>query len=207
VQILEIKKQKEDVCRILVKTGALRFGTFTLTSGKMSSYYIDLRILPSFPEAFDVVTSIYESIARGQIGVDKFDRIAGLPTAGIPYGAILAFRTKKPFLYVRKEAKTHGRERRVEGLLSPGDVVLVVDDLVTTGKSTLEAVDAVRCEGGVVNDTVVLIDREEGGLDALKDAGVRLHAFLRITEVAETLFKIGLIESKQFEDIMKQKAT
>ncbi len=204
---MEIKTPKEDVCRILVRTGALRFGTFTLTSGKMSPYYIDLRVLPSFPETFDTVTGIYESTVRNEIGIDNFERIVGLPTAGIPYGAVLAFRTKKPFLYVRKEAKTHGRERRVEGLLSPGDRVLVVDDLITTGKSTLEAIDAVRCEGGVVNDAVVLIDREEGGPDALKATSVELHAFLKITEVAKTLFDMGSIERRQFEEIMKQKAT
>lgn len=202
---MEDRKKREDVCRMLVRTGALRFGTFTLTSGKISPYYIDLRILPSFPEAFDVVTEIYETTVRNDVGIDKFERIAGLPTAGVPYGAVLAFRTKKPFLYVRKEAKTHGRERRVEGLLSPGERVLIADDLVTTGKSTMEAIDAVRCEGGIVNDAVVLIDREEGGVRTLKEAAVRLHAFLKITEIARTLLDMELIERKQFEEIMKQK--
>jgi len=199
------KKLREDICRILVKTGALRFGAFTLASGKMSPYYIDLRILPSFPETFDTVTSVYETMARNDVGADSFDRIVGLPTAGIPYGAVLAFRMRKPFLYVRREVKTHGRERRVEGLLSSGEKVLVVDDLITTGKSTLEAIDAVRCEGGVVDHVIVLIDREEGGPNALKSAGVNLHAFLKITEIAKTLLELGSITKEQFDDIMKQK--
>jgi len=173
----------------------------------MSPYYIDLRILPSFPDTFNLVTGVYELIVKDKVGITNFQRIAGLPTAGIPYGAVLAFRTKKPFLYVRKGVKTHGRERRIEGLLSPGERVLIVDDLITTGKSTLEAIEAVRCESGVVNDAVVLIDREEGGVDALKANGVTLHSFLKITEIAEALFEMDSIDRKQLEDIMKQKTT
>jgi len=199
-----IEKVETEFCKILVKTGAIKFGVFTLTSGKISPYYIDLRIVPSFPEALSKVVRIYEGLAETAVGVRNFHRIAGIPTAGVPFASILSFRLGKPFLYVRKEAKTHGRERRVEGLLSPGEKVLIIDDLITTGKSTGEAIEAVRSEGGLVEDAVVLIDREEGGTERLKTMGVTLHSFMKISQIAKELYALGAIDESKFQDIVRQ---
>ena len=200
-----IERDKTEFCKVLFKTGAIRFGVFTLTSGKLSPYYVDLRIVPSFPEALSKVLRIYEDLVKTAVGVKKFHRIAGIPTAGVPFASILSFRLGKPFLYVRKEAKTHGRERRVEGLVSPGEKVLIVDDLITTGKSTGEAIEAVRSEGGLVEDAVVLIDREEGGVKHLKTMGVTLHAFMKISQIAKRLYSLGAIDESKFRDISRQR--
>jgi len=200
----QIEKRETEFCKVLVKTGAIKFGVFTLTSGKLSPYYVDLRIVPSFPEALSKVVGIYEDLVRTAVGIKKFHRIAGIPTAGVPFASILSFRLRKPFLYVRKETKTHGRERRIEGLLSPGERILIVDDLITTGKSTGEAVEAVRSEGGLVGDAVVLIDREEGGAKHLKTMGVNLHAFMKISQIAKTLYALGAIDESKFKDIVRQ---
>ncbi len=200
----QIEKRETEFCKVLVKTGAIKFGVFTLTSGKLSPYYVDLRIVPSFPEALSKVVGIYEDLVRTAVGIKKFHRIAGVPTAGVPFASILSFRLRKPFLYVRKETKTHGRERRIEGLLSPGEKILIVDDLITTGKSTGEAVEAVRSEGGLVEDAVVLIDREEGGAKHLKAMGVTLHAFIKISQIAKQLYALGAIDESKFKDIVRQ---
>ncbi len=199
-----IEKVETEFCKVLVKTGAIKFGVFTLTSGKISPYYVDLRIVPSFPEALSKVVRIYEGLAETAVGVENFHRIAGIPTAGVPFASILSFRLGKPFLYVRKGAKTHGRERRVEGLLSPGEKVLIIDDLITTGKSTGEAIEAVRSEGGLVEDAVVLIDREEGGSGRLKKMGVNLHSFMKISQIAKELYALGAIDESKFQDIVRQ---
>jgi len=200
-----IEKVETEFCKVLVKTGAIKFGVFTLTSGKLSPYYVDLRIVPSFPEALSKVVRIYESLVKTAVGIEEFQRIAGIPTAGVPFASILSFRLRKPFLYIRKETKTHGRERRIEGLLSPGEKTLIVDDLITTGKSTGEAIEAVRSEGGLVEDAVVLIDREEGGAKYLKKMGVSLHAFMKISQIAKELYASGVIDESKFQDMIRQR--
>lgn len=193
-----------ELSRILIKTGATRFGLFKLSSGKLSPYYIDLRMIPGDPKGLRTVVEIYEAMVKSKIGIASFDRIAGVPTAGVPYASILAYQLAKPFLYVRREAKTHGGERRVEGQLLPGERVLLVDDLITTGKNTLQAAEAVRAEGGQVQHALVLIDRQEGGATTLAQAGLKLHAFTSVTTIAERLRDSGVIDDDQYKAILAQ---
>ena len=194
---------KKELCEILTRIGALKFGIFKLADGKLSPYYIDLRIVPSFPEAFVKVEKLYLEVAKRNLDLGDVSRIAGIPTAGIPFAAVLAFSLNKPFLYVRRD-QTRGRERRVEGILNPGEPVLIVDDLVMTGKTMLAAADSIRCEGGVVREALVLIDRQEGGRLALEAKGIRLHRLISMKEVAEILYDVGAIEKEQMKEILSQ---
>ncbi len=201
---IEKEKYKAEMCEILIRINALRFGTFTLTSGKLSPYYVDLRVIPSFPGAFERIQKFYHELALKDVKKTKFKRIAGIPTAGIPFASVLAFLLHKPFIYIRKDTKSHGRERRVEGILHPGDSILLIDDLITSGKNLLSAAEAIRSEGGIVDDALILIDREEGGREALARAGIHLHYLINITDVARTLFKMEIITKEQMMDILKQ---
>lgn len=195
---------KAEICKILNKVGAFQFGAFKLASGKISPYYVDLRIISSFPDVFEKICSFYSSFAKDNVGVKNFERIAGIPVAGIPFASVVAYNLHKPFLYVRKGERLHGRQKRIEGIISPGDRVLLVDDLVTTGLSLVTAAKAIAAEGGVITDAVVLLDREEGGKEKLKRNGIRLHAMLRVSEVATMLCEIGAIDETQLETILKQ---
>src|SRR5512139_2315684 len=159
----DLHTKKAEMAKILTKIDALKFGVFKLTSGKSSPYYIDLRIVPSFPDAFKEIIDFYTQQIIDEIGTAKFDRIAGVPIAGIPFASQIAYNLRKPFLYVRKGIRRHGRKRRVEGLLVSGDRVLIVDDLVTTGLTLKKAAEAIRAEGGIVNQAIAFMDREEGG--------------------------------------------
>jgi len=199
----EITK-KVEIAKILHKIDALKFGVFKLTSGRASPYYIDLRVVPSFPDAFRKICDFYVEQITNQIGLKNFDRVAGVPLAGIPFASQIAYNLGKPFLYVRKGVRLHGRKRRVEGILISGDRVLLIDDLVTTGLTLNRAAKAVRAEGGVVREAVALLDREEGGREKLEKNGTNLHALLKMSEVAVTLFEIGAIDEESRKTILKQ---
>jgi orotate phosphoribosyltransferase len=199
-----VSSKKDEMANILFKIDAVKFGVFKLSTGKASPYYIDLRVIPSFPDAFREICNFYADYITRQIGIENFDRIAGIPIAGIPFASQIAYNLKKPFLFVRKGVRTHGRERRVEGVLVSGNRVLLIDDLVTTGLTLKKAAEAVKAEGGVVADAVVFLDREEGGKQLLEANGVKLHALLRISEIAQTLFEMGAIDEENLKTIQKQ---
>ena len=195
---------KAQLGKILNRIGALKFGTFTLTSGELSPYYMDLRIVPSFPDAFKGICDLYVELIKTEIGTDKFDRIAGIPTAGISFGAIAAYQLKKPFVYVRTTERKHGRGRSVEGILSPGDRVLLIDDLVTKGGSVVKAAESVRAEGGVVTDAVVLMNREENGEQNLANAEIKLHYMLTTRELAQEMYNMAAITKEQLTTVLRR---
>ena len=199
-----METKRAEMAKILVKIDALKFGIFKLSSGKVSPYYIDLRVVPSFPDAFREICDFYISAIEAEVGVDNFDRVAGVPIAGIPFASQIAYNFKKPFLYVRKDVKLHGRERRVDGVLVSGDRVLLIDDLVTTGLNLNQAADAIRAEGGVVDEAVAFLDREEGGRETLEKNGIKIHTLLKISDVAKTLYEIGAVDEESLKTIMKQ---
>lgn len=201
---MSLEKEKSELSQILNRIGAIKFGTFKLTSGRISPYYIDLRIIPSFPDAFQKVCDLYIKLLEKDLGVENFDRIAGIPTAGMPFASVIAYHLKKPFIYIRSKVKLHGRERRIEGVIMPGNRVLLVDDLVTTGLSLRKAAKNMRAEGGVVSDALVMLDREEGGKERLLKDNIKLHYLLTASEAATKLYELGTIEEDQLKTILKQ---
>lgn len=189
---------EDDFSKILLRTGALQFGMFTLAGGRLSPYYLDLRVIPSFPDSFRNCADLLAKTARTLEGIDK---IGGIPTGGLPWASVLAYSLAKPLVYTRKDVKPHGRERNVEGILTPGEKVLLVDDVITTGKNILAALQTIRGEGGVVENALVLLDREEGGGERLQREGVNLHAVARISLVARKLLDMDAITKTQFEEL------
>ncbi|MGQ9780658.1 MAG: orotate phosphoribosyltransferase [Nitrososphaeria archaeon] len=194
----------KELARSLVKTQALKFGVFTLTSGKMSSYYIDLRLVPSYPSIFKRIVEMYGNVILNEVGLSGFDAICGIPTSGLVFASAIAMSLTKPLIYVRKEVKHHGTQRNIEGFVKPGDHVLLVDDLITTGTSLVSSKELITAEGCEITDAVVLVDREEGGALSLERIGVKLHFVAKVTELAKELYDNNVIGEEEYKAVLKQ---
>jgi orotate phosphoribosyltransferase len=187
----------------LFRIGALRFGKFTLVSGKTSSYYVDLRVVPSDPETYRLAVSAYLEMAK-ELGEESFDVVAGVATAGVTISSPLAYLLRKPMVYVRKEEKGHGLGKLIEGATRPGWRAIVIDDLVTTGGSIISAVQALRKSGCEVKDAIVLVDRLEGGKANLARDSVKLSSFADVKGLVETLYRQKKVTKADYQAVLKQ---
>lgn len=151
---------------------------FTLASGNRSPLYVNCRQVISSPNFMRLFTA---AARRALYGCD-FDAVAGGATAGIPYASYLAADLNRPLLYVRKSTKNYGTRSQVEGTVTEGWRVLLVEDLITDGGSKLPFLDALEGAGTAVTDALVLVDREQGGAQVLADRGVALRALVSRSE-------------------------
>ncbi|MEM2846301.1 MAG: orotate phosphoribosyltransferase [Nitrososphaerota archaeon] len=172
-----------EVAEILGRAGCVKIGKFILSSGRESTIYIDLRAVLSHPREF---RALAELCAR-RISKLDFEILAGIESSGIPLATALALITDKPMVYVRKEAKSHGTRRLIEGDFSPGLKALIVDDVATTGSSLERAASALRSEGLVVESAFVVVDREEGARERLEHLGIKLLSMTTLSQLTSMM--------------------
>jgi uridine monophosphate synthetase len=183
----------------LADLGAVKFGSFTLASGMQSPIYIDLRLLVSQPKLLALAAAAYAALLADL----PCDRIAGVPYAALPIGTAVALAADKPLIYPRKEAKAHGLGKDIEGAWQPGERVVVIEDLITKGGSTLQTVERLRAVGLQVKHVIVLIDREQGGVANLAAAGVTAHAVFTVSEVLATLVQAGKLAETKRQEVLQ----
>ena len=190
----------KEFATFLYKEKIIRFGDFTLASGKKSPYYIDLRLVPSYPHEYRKMIKGLQNMIALDIGFDNFHSLVSVPTGGLVVAASLATEIVKPLIYVRKEAKEHGTGKAVEGVICQEMKLLMIEDVVTSGGSVLNAIKSIREEKMIVTDAYAVVNRMEGATQALEAEGVKLHCLLTIKDIVESLFEQKLIT----ENILKQ---
>ena len=187
---------QQEIARLLLEKKAVIVrpeDPFTYSSGIKGPIYCDNRMLLSFPDARDKVIEAFLDIMKDM----EYDAICGVATAGIAWAAILAEKLKKPLLYARAKAKEHGKENKIEGVLMPGQKVVVIEDLISTGGSSINVIYALREAGGVVKDCIAIFTYEmETAKKAFLEAECTLHC--------ATTFTALLIETGHVKKIMKE---
>jgi orotate phosphoribosyltransferase len=186
----------------LILNDALKIGDYILFSGKKSPYYVDLRQAISDPITMDLIANSLARIIDNEIGRHKFDKILGVPTAGVPFTTIVCQKLAIPMLYYRKERKEHGVRKKIEGKMELNDRILMIDDLITTGKSVIQAAEAVREQGGLVTELVVLLDREQGGREFILSNNIRPHVLFTVSEAFKWLNEVKLLSDDNYKVIM-----
>lgn len=194
----------KEFATFLHQKGIIKFGDFTLASGKHSSYYVDLRLVPSYPIEFRKMVKYLENQIVEDIGLDNFDSIVSVPTGGLVIASALAIETVKPLIYVRSKPKDYGTSKSVEGKIHDGMKVVMIDDVATTGGSVVNAIKSLKEVNIPVNDAYVIVNRMEGADEALLELGVKMHSILNILQITETLFEQNLIEQDVLEKVKKQ---
>jgi orotate phosphoribosyltransferase len=177
--------------RTLLATRSARRGQFTLASGRISTLYIDARLTTMSPDGLALIGPL--GLREMRYAGWRVDAVGGLTLGADPiacaisYASALDGKTLVRAFTVRKEAKTHGTGKLIEGPFRVGDRVAVVEDVITTGVSALRAVEAVRAAGGQIAGVLALVDREEGGREALERAGLEVRSLTRASDIVTLL--------------------
>jgi orotate phosphoribosyltransferase len=155
---------------------AVRFGEFELSHGGTSSYYVDKYLFETDPRCLELIAAAFAERVEAET-------LAGVALGAVPLVAVTAVETGLPYVIARKQAKEYGTGNRIEGRLAEGERVVVLEDVATTGQSALEAVEALREAGAVVERVVVVVDRQEGAAELLAEHGVTLESLLTAEEL------------------------
>lgn len=183
------EEYKRRIATAMYQAGCLKFGDFTLASGQRSPYYCDARVLQSHPDAEAIIA---DAFAEALCGI-RVDRMVGVPDGAVPMATLVRTRLGIAGNGLRKEAKDHGVGKRVTGDFEKGMTVCILDDVITSGGSVVDAQQALATEGLVPVYCAINVDREQGGFANLDANGISGSALLTISEALEVFREEGLI--------------
>ncbi|MEM2021771.1 MAG: orotate phosphoribosyltransferase [Zestosphaera sp.] len=188
----------QELIHELYKVGVVRLGSFTLSSGITSPFYIDMRRIYSYPK---VMKLIIKEVAK-KVDLSLYEVLVGVATSGVALAAFIAAATHKPMAYVRLERKDHGTLSQVEGDVE-GRPSLIVDDVATTGDSIVKTYEILKTSGATPAGALVIVDREQGAGERVERLGMKYHYVMTAHQLFETLHKDGLLDGSTYEEIDK----
>mgnify|MGYP003289385578 CR=1 FL=1 len=172
---------KECLIDLLKENEVFLEGDFTLSSGKKSNYYINMKKAITDPEILSTISKLITEKIAGE----DIDKVAGPALGAVPIATAVSLESQIPLLMIRKEKKGYGTSKLIEGELNDGDNVIVVEDVTTTGGSLLKAINAILDNGGVVKKAFVVVDREEGAMETFANEGITLEPLISVSEFFE----------------------
>jgi len=182
----------------------IRFGDFTLASGKKSPYYVDLRLVPSYPHQFRKMVKYLQDEIIKDTGLDKFDSLVTVPTGGLVIASALAIEIVKPLIYVRNKPKDYGTSKSIEGNIWEGLKAVMIDDVATTGGSVVNGIKSLTEAKIKVEDAYVIVNRMEGAEEALKEQGVTLHSITNVIQITKSLHEKNLVGDDVLQKVQEQ---
>jgi uridine monophosphate synthetase len=191
-------KEIQEIIQGLFSLSALKIGSFTLKSGRSSPIYIDLRTLISRPTLLRSVSQVIWKSWKSSKSHEKSehtDLLCGVPYAALPIATAISLDENIPMVMRRKEAKEYGTKQRIEGIFKPGDRVVIIEDVVTTGMSILETIKDLEDAGLKIAGILAFLDREQGGKENLNQAGYPFYSALTISTLTEYLYQNKHINS------------
>ena len=163
----------------LIECGAIKFGKFVLTSGKESSYYVDIKLASTNPK---VLKEIAQEMGK-LVSKDSIDILAGMELGAVPLAVALSLELNIPYVIIRKEKPTHGTGKQLIGTATSGQRALIVEDVATTGGSVVKALNVLRSEGLTVEKVLVVVDREEGAEENLRGQNIELIPLVKASDL------------------------
>ncbi|XP_048267672.1 uridine 5'-monophosphate synthase-like isoform X1 [Bombus terrestris] len=182
----------------LFDIGAFKFGEFVTKVGLKTPIYFDLRVLVSHPK---IMTSLVRMLLPFVEECPNVARICGVPYAAVPLATLISIDSNVPMLLMRKQTKTYGTKKIIEGKFKPGDSCVIIDDVVTSGSSILETADILRREGLKVTEAFVVIDREQNGKKNIESHGILMRSLYTTTKLMTYLLKANKIAANIVKDV------
>uniref|UniRef100_A0A1B0A7K6 Uridine 5'-monophosphate synthase n=1 Tax=Glossina pallidipes TaxID=7398 RepID=A0A1B0A7K6_GLOPL len=192
---------KKSLVLKLYEINAFKFGNFKMKVGINSPVYFDLRVIVSYPEVMQTISNLVADYMKEHNLVAK--HVCGVPYTALPIATIVAVKENIPMLVRRKEAKSYGTKKLIEGIFRLGDTCLIIEDVVTSGSSILDTIRDLKQEGIQVTDAIVVVDREQGGAKNIADHSIRMHSLFTLSFLMNTLLEAGKIERSIVDSVAK----